>query len=129
MQHIKTVFGAIHVSDLFQAHYQLEGDFLLKGWLSQRPSNYRRMSSTALQLQRMGIKQWTRKWVDIDAEPRKQDDPADEDVRILYIALLLQYGLPVCWTTKRTAERLIDPAWLHSVRPEIFAAPQQKLRV
>lgn len=127
MKHVNTIFGAIHVSDLFQAHIQLEGDYLLKGWLRQRPSNMRRMSSTWRQLERMGHK-LGRKWVDIEAQPKRSDDPSDDDVRIIYAANAIQYGLPICWALKRTALRLIDPAWLRRVRPEVFEAPTQKLR-
>lgn len=124
MQYVKTVFGAIHIHDLMQAHAQLEADFLLKGWLREWPSNLRRMRSTWNEICRMGIKPWTWNWVDIWAGPAKGDDPRDEDVRIIYLANVLQYKL-VAWPLKAAAKRLIDPRWLHAVRPDVFDAPVQ----
>ncbi|MCX7408679.1 MAG: hypothetical protein NTZ32_11420 [Planctomycetales bacterium] len=39
--------------DICEAHYQLEVDYNLGGWLHERPSNQRRMEATHVQLHRM----------------------------------------------------------------------------
>ena len=39
--------------DICEAHYQLEVDYNLGGWLHERPSNLRRMEATHVQLFRM----------------------------------------------------------------------------
>ena len=39
--------------DICEAHYQLECDYNLGGWLHERPSNLRHMEATHVQLHRM----------------------------------------------------------------------------
>ena len=41
--------------DICEAHYALEVDYNLGGWLHERPSNRRRMEATHVQLHRMGF--------------------------------------------------------------------------
>ena len=53
-----TLKGNINVPDfdkfdVCEAHYQLEVDYNLGGWLHERPSNQRRMEATHVQLHRM----------------------------------------------------------------------------
>lgn len=42
--------------DLCEAHYQLECDYNLGGWLHERPSNRLRMEATHVQLRRIGFR-------------------------------------------------------------------------
>jgi len=42
--------------DVCEAHYVLEMDYNVSGWLQERPSNLRRMEATHVQLHRMGFK-------------------------------------------------------------------------
>jgi hypothetical protein len=42
--------------DICEAHYALELDYNVGGWLRERPSNRRRRESTNVQLQRIGFK-------------------------------------------------------------------------
>lgn len=42
--------------DICEAHYALECDYNLGGWLHERPSNQRRMEATHVQLHRMGFR-------------------------------------------------------------------------
>lgn len=41
--------------DICEAHTVLEWDYNQNGWLRERPSNLRRMESSAVQIHRMGI--------------------------------------------------------------------------
>lgn len=125
MRYIKTTFGDIDVFSLCQAHAQLEADYNVGGWLRERPSNLRRMSSTGVQLSRMKFKN-VFDYVEITATPQEGDDPAEEDVRIIYVANALRYGLPIAEDLKAVAQRLITDDWLHDTRPELFPSPGQK---
>lgn len=122
MQTINSSFGSIDVFSLCQAHAQLESDFNIDGWLRERPSNQRRMASTGVQLSQMRYRN-TYEWVDITAAPLDGDDSSDEEVRIVYIANALRYGLPIDEPLKAAAQRLITQDWLHAVRPELFPEP------
>lgn len=45
--------------DICEAHYALEMDYNVGGWLRERPSNRRRMEATHVQLKRIGFKPGT----------------------------------------------------------------------
>lgn len=123
MQSINTIFGPIEVFALCQAHAQLESDFNVGGWIRERPSNLRRMASTGVQLSRMQFSN-VYGWVDILATPEDGDDSMDEEVRIIYAANAVQYGLPLDEPLKALATRLICADWLHAVRPTEFPAEE-----
>jgi hypothetical protein len=82
------------IFDIAQAHAQLESDYNSGGWVRERPSNLRRMESTSCQLARIGYESRYR-WVDIVAERDEDGDPADEDVRDIYLMNVLKWGLPI----------------------------------
>lgn len=42
--------------DIAEAHYCVEVDYNVSGWLQERPSNRRRMEATHVQLHRMGFR-------------------------------------------------------------------------
>ena len=42
--------------DIAEAHYCVEVDYNVSGWLQERPSNLRRMEATHVQLARCGFK-------------------------------------------------------------------------
>lgn len=84
----------VSVFDICQAHQQLEADYNVGGWVRERPSNKRRMESTSTQLSRIGYDDVYR-WVDICAERDEDGDPADDDVRDIYLINVLKWGLPM----------------------------------
>lgn len=84
----------VSVFDICQAHAQLESDYNVGGWVRERPSNQRRMESTSCQLSRLGYDDIYR-WVDIYTERDDDGDPADEDVKDIYIQNVLKWGLPI----------------------------------
>lgn len=43
--------------DICEAHYALEIDYNVGGWLRERPSNQRRKEATHIQLERLGFKE------------------------------------------------------------------------
>lgn len=42
--------------DVCEAHYALETDYNVGGWLRERPSNQRRREATHIQLERIGFR-------------------------------------------------------------------------
>lgn len=84
----------VSVFDICQAHQQLEADYNVGGWLRERPSNRRRMEASSVQLSRIGYSEF-RRWVDICAERDEDGDPADEDVKDIYLINVLKWGLPI----------------------------------
>lgn len=42
--------------DICEAHYQIEVDYHVNGWLRERTSNQRRMEATHVQLHRLGFR-------------------------------------------------------------------------
>lgn len=85
---------AVSVFDICQAYQQLEHDYNRGGWLQERPSNQRRRESIGVQLLRMQYRDAYR-WVDICAPYNEADDPGDDDVRHIYLANVLKWGLPI----------------------------------
>jgi len=84
----------VSIFDICQAHAQLESDYNIGGIVRERPSNQRRNESTSCQLSRLGYHDAYR-WVDIYTERDECDDPADEDVKDIYIQNVLKWGLPI----------------------------------
>lgn len=84
----------VSIFDICQAHAQLESDYNVGGIVRERPSNARRNESTSCQLARLGYSDNYR-WVDIAAEPDENDDPADDDVRNIYMQNVLKWNLPI----------------------------------
>lgn len=84
----------VSVFDIAQAHAQLESDYNVGGWVRERPSNQRRRESTGCQLSRLGY-HGAGRWVDIYTERDEDGDPADEDVKDIYIQNVLKWGLPI----------------------------------
>jgi len=83
----------VSVFSVCQAHQQLEADYNEGGILWERPSNRRRNASTGVQLHRMKFSSamW---WVDI-CNPDECDDPADDEVRDIYLHNVLKWKLPI----------------------------------
>lgn len=83
----------VSVFSLAMAHAMLEADYNVGGILWERPSNRRRNASTGVQLSRMKFSpgMWT---VDI-CNPSENDDPADDEVRDIYLINVLKLGLPM----------------------------------
>jgi hypothetical protein len=71
--------------DICEAHYLLECDYNLNGWVRERPSNVRRMEATSVQLHRMGFK----------AGPLLSHETLTDNGREIYEQLVERYRLPV----------------------------------
>lgn len=76
------------------AHYQLESDYNIDGWLRERPSNQRRMASTGVQLSRMQFNPGS-DWVDINADPQDDLEGNEDSVRFIYCSNVLKWNLPI----------------------------------
>jgi hypothetical protein len=74
------------IFDICEAHYILECDYNVGGWLHERPSNRRRMESTDVQLHRMGFK---------PSPMLGSYDDLSENGQAIYDELVERYGLPV----------------------------------
>ena len=70
--------------DICEAHWLLECDYNVNGWLRERPSNQRRMEATAVQLHRM----WFRPAVGLSYETMSDNG------REIYDMLVERYNLP-----------------------------------
>ena len=94
-----------------QAYSQLESDYNVGGILQERPSNQRRNESTGVQLSRIGYSS-PYQWVDITAESDDCDDPADEDVREIYMYAVLRLNLPMDVELKDAIRATFVPEFL-----------------
>lgn len=72
--------------DICEAHTVLEWDYNQNGWLRERPSNLRRMESSAVQIHRMGI-QLRRSLGGFETLTTAG--------QLIYVANVLKLGLPV----------------------------------
>lgn len=72
--------------DICEAHYALEIDYNVGGWLHERPSNQRRKESTNVQLHRMQFK---------PAPSFNGYKSLSENGKEIYDELVQRYGLPV----------------------------------
>jgi len=71
--------------DICEAHYALENDYNVDGWLHERPSNQRRMEATHVQLERMHFR----------ASPLFNGfDSLSDNGKEIYRELVERYGLP-----------------------------------
>lgn len=70
--------------DICEAHYILESDYNVGGWLQERPSNRRRREATSVQLQRMQFK----------PSPSLSYDSLTENGKEIYQELVTRYNLP-----------------------------------
>ena len=70
--------------DICEAHYLLECDYNMNGWLRERPSNLRRREATHVQLHRLGFK----------PSPLLSHDTLTENGREIYGLLVRRYALP-----------------------------------
>lgn len=105
----------VSIFDIAQAHCQLEADYNVGGWLRERPSNQRRMEATACQLSRMGYSDVYR-WVDIYTERDEDGDPADEDVKDIYIINVLKWGLPMTPEEREFVAKRFVPEFIERIR-------------
>lgn len=71
--------------DICEAHYVLENDYNVGGWLYERPSNQRRRMSTGAQLHRMGFK---------PSPLLGGYDDLQENGKAIYRELVKRYNLP-----------------------------------
>lgn len=95
-----------------QAFAQLESDYNVGGWLPERPSNQRRRESIGVQLSRMGYSN-PFGWVAIEAERLSDcEDPADDEVRDVYMRHVLAWGLPINAELRAAMERFYVPEFL-----------------
>jgi len=95
-----------------QAFAQLEADYNVGGWLPERPSNQRRKESIGVQLSRMGYSN-PYGWVAIEAERDiENDDPADDEVRDVYMRHVLAWGLPIDADLRAAMVRFYVPEFL-----------------
>jgi len=83
--------------DVCEAHYQLEVDYNLGGWLNERPSNRKRMEATYVQLHRMGFR--------IGAGWQGYES-LTENGREIYHILRQRYGFDLwdCWKQEADGE-------------------------
>lgn len=117
MDYLKLDGMPVSVFDICQAHAQLESDYNVGGILRERPSNRRRNASTGVQLSRMGYVDLYR-WVDICAEPDDGDDPADDDVRWIYLSNVLKWELPADDEMRAAINRTFVREWLERHYPQ-----------
>ena len=94
-----------------QAYAQLEADYNVGGWLRERPSNQRRMESIGVQLSRIGYSS-PYGWVAIEAEPSKEDDGDNDEVREIYMRAVLRLDLPIAAALMRAMRRYFVPDFL-----------------
>ncbi|AVQ80770.1 hypothetical protein [Variovorax sp. PMC12] len=95
-----------------QAFAQLEADYNRGGLLQERPSNQRRRESIGVQLSRMGYSN-PYGWVAIEAERDSDcEDPADDEVRDVYMRHVLMWGLPISSDLREAMERFYVPDFL-----------------
>lgn len=94
-----------------QAYAQLEADYNVGGWLRERPSNQRRLESIGVQLSRIGYSN-PYGWVDIEAEPSKEDDGDNDEVRELYMRAVLRWDLPINAALMQAMRRYFAPGFL-----------------
>ena len=98
--------------NICQAYAQLESDYNVGGWLRERPSNQLRKESIGCQLARMGFSN-PYGWVDIEGEYAMQDDPSDdEEVREVYMAKVLEWGLPIDADLMLAIKRFFTPKYV-----------------
>ena len=69
--------------DIAEAHYCVEVDYNVSGWLQERPSNQRRKEATHIQLHRMGFRQ----------HPDLKYETLTENGRLIYDALVAKLKL------------------------------------
>lgn len=72
-------------TDICEAHYLLEADYNVGGWLRERPSNVRRNMSSAYQLWRMKF----------TPSPILAFETLTEDGKRVYLLNVLKMGLPI----------------------------------
>ena len=95
-----------------QAFAQLEADYNRGGLLQERPSNQRRRESIGVQLSRMGYSN-PYGWVAIEAERDSDcEDPADDEVRDVYMRHVLMWDLPISPDLREAMERFYVPDYL-----------------
>ena len=109
----------VNIFDVAQAHRQLESDYNVGGWLRECPSNLRRMESTSVQLHRMHYRGPND--VDITGSPIEGED-FEENVRYIYCANVLKWGLPMNAALAVTIERIFSPEVLTEYAGRIQAA-------
>lgn len=107
----------ISVFDVCQAYQQLEADYNHGGWLRERPSNQRRRESIGCQLHRLQYDGRGRH-VDIEAEPAEWDEPGDDDVRLIYMSKVMQWGLPADEGLLAAINRFFVRTWLEANHPK-----------
>ena len=71
--------------DICEAHYALEMDYHVSGWLQERPSNRRRREATHVQLHRMQFR---------PGAGFRGFDSLSENGKDIYRELVTRYGLP-----------------------------------
>ena len=95
-----------------QAFAQLESDYNVNGLLRERPSNQRRRESIGCQLSRIGYSS-PFGWVAIEAERESDcEDPADDEVREVYMRHVLAWGLPIAADLMQAMRRFFVPSFL-----------------
>lgn len=97
--------------NICQAYAQLESDYNVGGWLRERPSNQRRRESIGCQLARLQFSN-PFGWVDIEAARQEGDDPADDEVREVYMCAVLRLGLPISAELMTAMRRFFVPEFL-----------------
>ncbi len=70
--------------DICEAHYLIECDYNVNGWLRDRPSNCRRMEATHVQLHRLGFQ----------PSPFLSYEALTDNGREIYELLVARYALP-----------------------------------
>ena len=125
MDYIHPTGDSVSVFDVCHAYQMLEANYNVDGWVRERPSNQRRMESIGCQLARIGYVDVFRTvdlWLD-DAEVAAEVavSPDDEDVRFVYFAKALQWGLPLDDDDRRVIDRLFTPEAIREWRPDYDA--------
>lgn len=102
----------VSVFSVCLAHQMLEDDYNVGGILWERPSNRRRNASTGVQLSRMKFSAGM--WSVNICNPDECDDPADDEVRDIYLINVLKWG---CQWMTRCAHSLHPAGRLNFFRP------------
>lgn len=129
MNYLDPYGECISVFDVCHAYQMLEENYNVGGWLRERPSNQRRHESIGCQLARIGYSHMYRTvdlWLDgddLDEELAATRD--DENVRFVYFAKALQWGLPLDEDDRRVIERIFTQEAITGWRPNYFMQENQ----
>ena len=97
--------------DIVEAHCVLEWDYNLRGWLQERPSNWRRREATAVQLSRMHFR----------PAFNLSFDTLSDNAKEIYLHHVLDWNLPRDAELNQHIKDMFAEDWLETDYPVAFA--------